>query len=297
MQQRLPRFHRASCVPAMQLEDRDCTIITFVHRHRFLRSDQIGMLVGGSHQQILRRLKLLFHHGYLERPLAQIDSYHRAGSRCIAYGLGRKGERLLNSMLGINAKRQVWSEKNRAAGRLFIEHTLLVSEIMVAVELSCRRHGIRLLYGNELPLRIRPPFLWHVRIQGGKTLGVAPDCIFALEYMMEGHVRRNYFFLEADRGTMPVIRTDPVQTSFLRKLLAYEGTWVNDYHVHRLGIPQFRVITVTKSPKRVESLIAACGKLKRGRGLFLFADTSILKSDLLTARFQVGREGEGAALL
>jgi hypothetical protein len=29
---------------------------------------------------VLRRLQLLFHHGYLDRPRAQID-YYRAGSR------------------------------------------------------------------------------------------------------------------------------------------------------------------------------------------------------------------------
>ena len=32
-----------------------------------------------------------------------------------------------------------WKQKNHV-GRLFLEHALLVSDIMVAVELACRKH-------------------------------------------------------------------------------------------------------------------------------------------------------------
>jgi hypothetical protein len=87
MESRLPRFERATEVAPMQLEERDCQIIRLVHRHRFLRSEHIVSFMGGSQQQILRRLKLLYHHGYLERPRAQIQYYERGGSRSIAYGL------------------------------------------------------------------------------------------------------------------------------------------------------------------------------------------------------------------
>jgi DNA-binding Lrp family transcriptional regulator len=74
---RLPRFKRASAVAPIELTERDRDIIRLVHRHRFLRSTQIVALVGDSSQQLLRRLRLLYHHGYLERPRAQIDYYHR----------------------------------------------------------------------------------------------------------------------------------------------------------------------------------------------------------------------------
>ena len=61
----------------MQLTERDREIIRLVHRHRFLRSSHICSLIPGSPQQLLRRLKLLYHHGFLERPRSQIDYYHQ----------------------------------------------------------------------------------------------------------------------------------------------------------------------------------------------------------------------------
>jgi len=180
MQTRLPRFTRAPIVAPMQLGARDCQIIRLVHRHRFLRSDQIVTLVGGSQQQILRRLQLLFHHGY-------------------------------------------------------------------------------------------------------------PDAA--------GQSQRVYFFLEADRGTMPVKRQTLSQTSFNRKLLAYEATWTQDIHRRHLGINRFRVLTVTTSAARVKSLVEACSELARGHGLFLFTDKSVLSGDLFAHLWQSGKHGETGGLL
>jgi hypothetical protein len=70
-----------------------------------------------------------------------------------------------------------------------------------------------------------PAMKWWAKMAGGVKLGVIPDRIFTLEYTDQaGKVQRVYFFLEADRGTMPVVRKGLVQTSFFRKLLAYEAT-------------------------------------------------------------------------
>ena len=151
MEKPLPRFQRAAVAP-MQLTDRDRHIIRLIHRHRFLRSHQIAALLGGSEQQIVRRLQFLFHHGYLERPRAQIQYYERGGSRSMAYGLGSKGGALLRRELGIAVNSGAWSEKNNAVGRIFLEHALLVSDVMVSLELACRKRGVRLLYEDELAL-------------------------------------------------------------------------------------------------------------------------------------------------
>src|SRR5262245_45430931 len=130
---RLPRFKRVAAVSAIQLTRRDREIIRLVHQHRFLRSSHITALVGDSAQRVLRRLQLLFHHGYLERPRAQIDYFHRGGSRRIIYGLGSKGAALLNSERDIGIRMAEWGAKNRAVARLFLEHTLLASDVMVAL--------------------------------------------------------------------------------------------------------------------------------------------------------------------
>lgn len=296
---RLSRFRRVATVAPIQLTDRDRDLIRLVHRHRFLRSDQISALLGGSEQQIVRRLQLLFHHGYLERPRAQVKFVERGGSQPLAYGLGNKGGAVLRRELGIAVNSDAWSEKNHAVGRVFLEHALFVSETMVSLELACRHRGVRLLYEDELDLPVaKQPFQWWVKIAGGTKLGVIPDAMFALEYPdQNGQVQRAYFFLEADRGTMPVVRKGLAQTSFFRKLLAYEATWTNKVHQRHLGIHRFRVLTVTTIAARVQTLLVGCSQLQRGHGLFLFADASVLKNDLFSPVWRNGKTGELSPLL
>lgn len=294
MATRLPRFIRVPKVSLIHLLERDREILRLIHRHRFLRSCHIITLWGGSKQQIVRRLQMLFHHGYVERPRAQLTYYDSPGSRPIAYGLGNKGGAWLRRE-GFAVNADAWNEKNNAIGRVFLDHALLVSDIMVALELACRKHGVRLLYDDELS---SDPFEWWVRIAGGAKLGVVPDRVFALEYADKaGQVRRAYFFLEADRGTMPVIRKGLAQTSFFRKLLAYEATWANKVHQRHLGIHSFRVLTITIIPGRVQSLLQACSQLKRGHGLFLFADASVLEKDLFSAVWHNGKTGDLTGLI
>jgi hypothetical protein len=299
MEKRLPRFKRIATVAPVQLTERDRDLIRLIHRHRFIRSRQITALLDGSEQQIVRRLQLLFHHGYLERPRAQLQYVERGGSRPIAYGLGKEGGALLRRELGLAVNSESWSEKNPAVGRMFLEHALLVSEIMVSLELACRKRGVRLFYEDELALPVaRPPFQWWVKTGDGTKLGVIPDRTFALEYTdHSGQTQRAYFFLEADRGTMPVIRKGLAQTSFFRKLLAYEATWTNKVHQRQLGIPRFRVLTVTTIAARVTSLLEACSQLQRGHGLFLFADESVLEKDLFAAVWRNGKTGGLSPLL
>jgi hypothetical protein len=124
----------------------------------------------------------------------------------------------------------------------------------------------------------RRPFRWKVTLTNRLKLGVVPDRVFALDFKdQSGTANRAFFFLEADRATMPVIRKNLSQTSFYRKLLAYEATWSQSIHQTQFGFHRFRVLTVTTSAARVRSLVEACSKLKRGQGLFLFADRTVLE--------------------
>src|ERR1035437_3357591 len=156
---RSPRFKRASIVAPIQLTKRDREIIRLIHRHRFLRSHQIVALIAGSSQQVLRRLQLLYHHGYLDRPRAQLEYYECGGTRPMVYGLSNKGGKLLKQELGVTGS---WSEKNQDIGRMFLEHAILVSDVMVSIELACRKSGdIRLLYEDQLAVQSKPnQFHW-----------------------------------------------------------------------------------------------------------------------------------------
>jgi hypothetical protein len=271
-----------------------------VHSHRFLRSSHIVSLLSGSPQQIVRRLQLLYHHGYLERPRAQLDYFYKPGSREMVYGLADKGAKVLARETNIGRELR-WSEKNRSVGRPYLEHALMVSDVMVALELACRRTNVRFLTEADLLVRKKEEgFRWRVNIDSNVKLGVVPDRVFALEFQKhDGKADRAYFFLEADRGTMPVMRSNLSQTSFYRKLLAYEATWLQRIHEKRYGFHRFRVLAVTTGAMRVQSLVAACGELKHGHGLFLFADRRILGNPdkILSYVFRTGRANETSTLL
>lgn len=215
----------------------------------------------------------------------------------MVYCLGRRGAALLKSELGSMFRFAPWDEDDNSDRRVFLKHALLVSEIMVSIELACRQNGIRLLAEPDLA-NANQPFRWKMNVQG-QRFSVAPDRVFALESIRpDGNIQRSYFFLEADRGTMPVTRTTLSQSSFFRKLLAYEATWARAIHEKNFGFNRFRVLTVTTSPERVKSLVEACSKLKTGHGLFLFADSAILeRSEILSHIWQTGRTGQTGTLL
>lgn len=310
---RRPRFRRAANLPPIQLTVRDAHIIRQVHRHRFLRSNDIATLFGGSAQPVLRRLQRLYHHGYLDRPAAQLDYFREGGNRTMAYALGNRGAVFLHERFGIPRPRGNWAGKNHSVTRIFLEHTLLVSHLMIAFEKACWHHSqTKLIQPDELLATIpaeqrkrNNPFQWSVNVKGKEKpvrLGIAPDKVFALRFSDRGPERNTaFFFLEADRATMPLARRTLYRTSFARKLIAYHQTWKQNLHQARFNFPRFRVLTVTTSKERATNLAALSHKLTdgKGSGLFLFTDIATLAThgDPLTLPWQTGREGREMPIL
>ena len=275
-QQRLPRFTRdPDAARSFQVTKRDLDILRHVAEHRFIRSEWLVKLVGGSKQRVLRRLNLLYHHGYLDRPRAQLDYFHEGGSKSLVYGLASRGAGRLRRDLNIPFDRMEWTTRNKRVGRLFIEHTLMVSDFMAALELDCRKRAdIQLLYPHELPKpngreNSREPFRWTVDLPGKRRVGVVPDKVFALEVPeSEGRVERTHYFFEADRGTMPIERRDLRQSCVLRKLKAYEATHTTQVYRTRLGADRFRVLIACPKKDRVQHIREAIARLDKGRRLF-----------------------------
>jgi hypothetical protein len=264
----------------IQLTTRDFGILREVARYRFLDSAQIQVLVGGSAQHLLKRLQRLFHGGYLDRPRAQLRYFSEEGSRPIVYALGRKGAKALESPRNRRSRYD-----NRTLKQQYMQHTLLVADVMIAFTRACRAEGAPKLlleedlFPNETPGVV---FRWGVTVShegSRKRVGVVPDRAFALESTSTGE--RIIFFVEADRATMPVERKSLAQTSMLRKLLAYEATWAQGIHLDRFHCERFRVLVVTSSPERARHLAQVCEELPRGRGLFLFIDADTLRGKVV----------------
>ncbi len=125
--------------------------------------------------------------------------------------------------------------------------------------------------------------MWKTRIRLGREerkVWLEPDQMFSLS--QDPKRPAQFYFLECDRGTMPVARKDLSKTSFLRKFLSYADTRKRGLHTKAFGFPNFTVLTVAPTKKRMQNLIAAHQANTKGQvhpNIFLFMDRrSLLQS-------------------
>lgn len=264
------QYERVKDPTPIVLTERDEEIIRAVGRFRFLRSDQITRLMGGSKQAVIRRLGRLFHHGYLSRPKRINVQIAIPGYKGMVYALGPSGRRYLQTQGVLYSYRQ----QEKEVKILYLAHTLKVADFVIDLQTNLP-DDVELYHGDEFRVLFspKPGARWKVPIDyHGEEIdiGVVPDYLFALVRDDEVCV----FCLEVDRGTMPVYREKPVQTSFVRKIMAYHQTWKSGYADENFDWKRFRVVTVTSSDDRKAHLISACRRTCKGKGgerLFLFS--------------------------
>jgi hypothetical protein len=300
---RRPRFQRAQ-PPAFRLTDDDVAIVRLLARHRFLRSTHIAALVERSLDRTNDRLARLFHAGYLDRPRAQLDRFPH-GSAPMVYALADRGARLLIERDGVAFANVAWSRKNRDAGRPFLEHQLEIADFQVAVHQAVRqRPDLSLITPEEIiasaseeTRRARNPFALKVQLRDHgivRDVGVVPDWVFGLRFA-DGS--RRCFMVEIDRGTMPVVRTNPALTSFARKMRAYLAAHAAKLHERQFWWKAFRVLTVSTNVHRVNLMRGTLSQLGPrqdiGAGLFLFSTRQhVIQQDPLSAPWMNGHARE-----
>ena len=259
-----------------------------IGRFRFLRStDVVRLFPTRSPRKIIERLGNLYHAGYLDRPRAQLDYFASSGSAPIIYALGNDGALALAEFNGVPFPASDWTDKNRDVKRPYIHHALLVAEVMIEFEVALRRHNdLALVDENSLLVslpvatrRASNPWTLTAALRQGPTrhiIPATPDAVFALHF--KNVDRRSYFFVEADRATMPITRSDISQSSYRRRLLAYLTAHQTKQHNLRLGVDNLRVLTITTSAERIASMIATVNEITAGKGsnMFLFTDLAAL---------------------
>jgi hypothetical protein len=287
-QKHRPRFRRAPVEerPAFRLTDRDRELLKIIFDYRFLTADMLQDLAptvdlterqqaalerliearkanaSGPPQrtkrEILRRLQMLYHHGYVQRKkLSDRDP--------IVYSLGNLGADELTIIHGYDRKEIDWTTKNRESTERYMQHGLLVSRFRHAVELGLRNvpdatleywvpsgaFKAKVTYEDTVSTREGP------RTQLVEKV-IKPDGHFLVKV---GEKRIDYF-LEADRSTMSNAR-------FLEKLKAYYAFWAR--YAKAAGIAQMRVLTVTISEARKDNLREAAQQVSdNAKGLFWF---------------------------
>ncbi len=263
---RRSRMHRTRSGKRLELTQRDIDLFKLLHRYRYLRSTYLHAFVGGaSEKRFKERLGDLFHEGYLDRPAQQWE-YADARCRPVVHEIGRRGTRALQDA-GAAADGATFLG---SAHRQF-RHSLMICEALASIELGCRHHGLGFIAWPEIlekaPEATRASATpWRLLLPSGGH--IVPDGVFGIEYRSSGAKAYRFFALEADRGTMPVSRSKPGQTSYLAKLAAYGEAIRARAHTVHWGVPNLLVLTLTTKAARLSEIVAKLGA--NGSPGFLF---------------------------
>lgn len=252
----LPKHVRAGKEVAFVLTDRDLAILCVVNRYRYARTGQIKRLVfpdNTTEQSARRRLKYLFHNGYLGRvmPFVRIGE----GSSETAYYLDKSGRAVLEQAgeeitpypTGGQVKHQ------------FLDHALDISEFRVHLELALADHpAVEIkrftadfeakghtvnaigkkkykLYDEVTHPVTREPYI------------VYPDALIVLQGKGKFENYQRLYFLEIDRGTegLNVIKD---------KITGYSLYLKQNVFAKFGKFQTFTVLLQTNSKKRAENI-------------------------------------------
>ncbi len=270
---RRPRFKRITLSEPIRLTDRDRAILSAVRKYRLLTTGLILSLVPGSRQNIVRRLQRLYHAGFLDRPKAQLALRYNGEIAEFVYAPTRKGTAIVQDGTGSG-------KESRPVSALAISHTLAVAEALISIEQASRRGSVRFIEEEAILSTLHNEvsakrLQWRVTIKSGKeteAVGVIPDGFFAVERVEDANApRRFYYFLEVDRGTMPIMRKSLALSSIHRKVLAYSRSFKTGLLKKRFGIAGFKVLFVVRSKERMERMQEVCQQAHgKESPLFLF---------------------------
>lgn len=232
------RDQRQPHPPAMRLTERDIAILQAIYDYRVLSTPQLQTLFFGSLVKTRARLNLLYHHRLIDRKFSGL--YFAKMNTPILHVLDRRGADIL-SQLG--TLRHGWHRKSKQVGGFFLEHTLAINTVRVAVVKACQDLGVQLVeWRSENDLKTS-----YDRVTlptNTKPTAVIPDGYFVLD-TPKG---LTHFFLELDRAT----ETNAI---FKRKVAAYQVYRGSQLVLKRFGTSKFRVLTVTTSAARLKHLV------------------------------------------
>jgi len=287
---RRSRMRRQRTGKRLELSPRDFEIFKLLDRYRYLRSSYLYAFVGGkSETRFKERLGDLYHDGgYLDRPREQ---WLLANCRYapVVYTLSDSGQRMLREHRGASAEQPLLNEGRPGACRQFA-HALMISEVLALFELGARRDPkLRFISWREIlakapdATRAKPkPFAFRVSVSrllsGDQATSlettVEPDALFGLEYRQRDAMVYRFFALEADRGTMPIVRADRGQSSLVRKALGYRTVAAEQLFRTQLGVPNLVVLVLTLGVDRRDNFISALETIAGSSELFLCAPLS-----------------------
>lgn len=239
-----------------RLTKRDKAVIHSVAMYRVLSTTGIAALffpttaATGVNSQCLARLRFLTRAGYLVR--REQLSLRAEGRSPYLYYLGPEGVRFLRD-LGMSPADIDWRPSDANSKWLYLSHQLDVNRFRVTVALAAQRRGSAITqWIDDRALRRLPPE--HVEILdrrgNARREAVVPDGMFSL---VDGEFL-HHLLVEVDRSTVTASSTLPEAHDWWRKVKVYLSYFDSDLPVARYGTDRFRVLTVTTTAKRLDTL-------------------------------------------
>jgi hypothetical protein len=295
--QTLSRYRRSEEGVAFTLQPRDLALLSDLAIYRLLTTTQLFLLRSGdadermrfvSRLPLTRRLKLLFHNGYVQRiarPLAQ-------GSQEPVYVLDKEGARALTRKQSFDKHHSVKAPSpSQLPKALALEHLLLINQVRLSLEVGAAQRNVSTHKANGTvakPSAIVEPSVttelgeWHGSEQSKfsllseprsgekqRKLALIPDGLAVLrlkKLTAENKIQtqRHFCFIEVDTGS----ESQRVLMDKCRLYVRYwqEGGFASDYNLP----PQvgFRVLFVLHSTRRLETFLEAVQDLAAGKSLF-----------------------------
>lgn len=282
-----------------RLTERDIDILKAVNRYRYLRTVQVQRLVfaeNGSIQSARRRLRLLFHNGYLGRIHPFLQQGNKEQSADIAYYLGKVGQEALDE-LGETVFR--YSKANQVRHK-FLLHALDLSEFRLNLELALigearlalrrfipyfdMKEGVTSVTGkNRYRLfdKIRDPLT-------GRDIVIYPDAALILETVPGA--KKRLLFAEIDRGTEGLER-------IREKLFGYQLYMKNRVFAKYGSFDRFTVLFQTTSDRRALNMASLAQSMTLDFNLFVTGFENVSPESLLHGEIWMERDGNRRALL
>ena len=280
---RASRHKRLVHPPRIHLTERDGQVIKAVNDFRVMRQDQVQRLFFPSRNTAQARLWLLWQHRYLRREFLPVVGGIQTSP--VLYVLDKRGAELLQNEFGYDSE-SLRSPRRQSLTHQFLDHTLGLSEIRLAVARSCREHNCELkTWLDENTLKAN-----YDKVQVGQRLvAVLPDAYFVIGVP----VGDLHFFLEYDRGAEHL-------RYFKRKMAAYVAYYRTGKCDARYGTNRIRVLTVNEGGrtgagrKRLANLKRVTEEVAGRRRFWFGSLADVASEDFLSA--SIWREAGSADL-
>jgi hypothetical protein len=283
---RRSRMRRLASDKRLQITARDIEILRLLSRYRYLRSNHLQALIASkSQKRFVERLGDLYHEGgYVNRPVQQWQAVNARYMPAV-YELGDAGERLLIEQGEISESLSPLLRKGRQGAVRQFHHDLMVCDILASLEIGIRAdRNLRLiswpeiLASRKMPEATRTasnPFSIPVAItytcpktkateRSDKPL--IPDALFGIEYSSDGKKSYRFFAVEADRNSEPIFRGNLHQSSYLRKILQYQGIAARKAYQSHFGLPNLLVLNVTTNEQHMRNIVQFVSEITEGKG-------------------------------